>query len=86
MDLRDFLNVQRVLRMMAAEWNCPVWLVKRTIRQVINQSWEKAMSDPKSKLLWENYFPSGKPTPEQYILRLGHAHEKREDVPFFLKE
>ena len=86
MDLHDFFNVQRVFQTMAAEWGCPVWLVKRMIRRVIDQSWEKAMSDPEEKALWDKYFPSGKPTPNQYILRLGHAHENGEDVPFLLGE
>jgi len=85
MDLHDFLNVRRVFRMLAAEWNCPVWVVKRTIRRIINQSWSQAMSDPNEKALWDKYFPNGKPTPDQYILRLGRAHETGEDFPFLLK-
>lgn len=86
MDLHDYLNVRRVFRVMAIQWRCPVWMVKRTIRKIIDLSWEKAMSDPKAKALWDKYFPNGKPTPDQYILRLGHAHEKGEEVPFLLEE
>ena len=82
MDLHDYLNIRRVLRTMAAEWNCPVWVVKATIRRMINNCWDKAMSEPKEKALWETYFPKGKLSPEQYILLLGHAHERGEDVPF----
>lgn len=86
MHLHDFLNVRRVLRMMAAEWGSPVWMVKRTIRQIIDQSWEKSMFDPEAKALWDKYFPNGKPTPDQYILRLGYAYENGEDMPHLLKE
>lgn len=86
MNIHDFLNVRRVFRRMAAEWGCPVWMVKQTIRQLIDQSWEKAMPDPEEKALWDKYFPNGKPTPDQYILRLGHAHENGETVPYLLKD
>lgn len=85
MNLHDYLNVRRVLKTMAAEWGCPVWVVKLTLRRIIDQSWEKAMIDPEAKTLWDTYFPSGKPTPNQYILRLGHAHEKGEDVPYLFQ-
>lgn len=86
MDLRDYLNVRSVFRTMAAQWGCPVWMVKRTLRRTIDQSWEKAMSDPEAKALWDKYFPAGKPTPAQYILRLGHAYEHEENVPYLLKD
>ena len=86
MDLRDFLNVQRVLKVMAREWRCPVWAVRRTIRSNIDQSWEKAKDHPEEKALWDLYFPKGKPKPEEYILWLGHAHENGEQMPFLLKE
>lgn len=44
------------------------------------------MSDPDEKALWDKYFPSGKPTPDRYILMLGHAHERGEEIPVLLKE
>ena len=84
MDLRDHWNIRRVYRAMAAEWGCPIWAVKRIIRRSIDRSWEMAVSDPQAKALWSKYFPKGKPTPDQYILRLGHAHENGEDVPYLL--
>lgn len=86
MDRHDSRNVQRVFRTMAAEWRCPVWMVERIIQQTIDHSWEKAMLDPEAKALWEKYFPNGKPTPDQYILRLGHAHEEGEYMPYLLEE
>ena len=86
MDLHDYLNVRRVLRLMAKKWGCPVWVVKRTVQQIIDRNWENALSDPEEKVLWSKYFPDGKPTTEQYVLRLGHAHERGEDVPFLLKD
>lgn len=86
MGLHDYHNIRRVFRTMAAEWNCPVWMVKRTVRKLIDQSWEKSLSDSNTKALWNTYFPNGKPTPEQYILRLGHAHETGEDIPYLLCE
>lgn len=86
MDLHDYLNVRRVFRTMAAEWGCPVWLIKWMLRRMIDKSWEKAMSDPEEKALWDKYFPCGKPTPVQYILLLGHAHEKGEEIPLLLKK
>ena len=85
MDLHDYLNVQRVLRTMAAEWNCPVKVVKLIIQKAIDESWEKAMSDPEAKVLWAKYFPNGKPSLQQYILRLGRAHETGENIPFLLR-
>lgn len=86
MDLHDYMNIRSILRMMAMEWGCPVWMVKRVIRQTIDRCWEKAMLDPQEKALWDKYFPSGKPTPDQYILRLGHAYETGEAVPYLLKD
>ena len=75
MDLYDYLNVRWVFRAIASEWKCPAWMVKMTIRRMINETWERAMSNPEEKALWDKYFPIGKPSPEQYILLLGHAHE-----------
>lgn len=84
MTLRDYLNVRRVFRTMAAEWGCPVWVVKKTIRCIIDRNWESALSDPETKALWDKYFPNGKPTPDEYVLWLGHAHEKGEEMPYLL--
>ena len=86
MKLHDYLNVRRVLRALATEWKCPVWIVKIIIRGTIQRSWENAMSDHEAKVLWETYFPSGKPSPEQYILRLGHAHETGTEIPVLLQK
>ena len=86
MDLHDSRNVQRVLRTIAAQWRVPVWKVTHIIQQTIDQSWEKAILDSEAKALWDKYFPNGKPTPEEYILRLGHAHEIGENVPYLFNE
>lgn len=86
MDLHDSRNVNRVLRGMAREAGCPVWFIKRMISESIEKSWNVAILDPEQKALWDKYFPNGKPTPEEYILHLGHAHEKGEDVPYLLKD
>ena len=85
MKIREFLNVQRVLRTIAAQWQCPVYQAKRRIQQAIDQSWQMAQSDPGEKAVLDFYFPQGKPTPEQYILKLGRAHEQGEAVPTLLK-
>lgn len=86
MDLHELRNVRRTYRIIAAQWGCPVWMVKRIIQQSIDDSWETALSDPQAKALWDTYFPSGKPTPTQYILRLGRAQETGEEVPFLFNE
>lgn len=86
MDLHDFLNVRRVFRTMAKEWGCPVWMVRRIMRQTIDRSWNQAADNPELKGLWNAYFPDGKPTPDQYILRLGHAYENGEEVPYLLRD
>jgi len=70
--------------MMAREWGCPVWAVKLVIKRGIDQSWEKALHDPEAKALWDTYFPGGKPTANGYILRLGQAYEREEEMPFLL--
>ena len=81
MNLHDYLNVRRVFRSMAAQRGCPVWMVKRIIQHSIDESWEKAKTDPEAKARWDKYFPKGKPSADQYILRLGHAHETGENIP-----
>jgi len=86
MVLRDYLNVRRVFRWMASEWKCPVWVVRVTIRRMINESWERLPSHPEEKARWEKYFPNGKPTPDQFILLLGRAHERGEEIPFLFKK
>lgn len=86
MDLHDYLNIHRVFRTIAEEWNCPVWMAKLIVQQTIDQIWEKAESDPDTKARFDQYFPDGKPTPTQYILRLGHAHESGEELPYFLDD
>ena len=86
MNISNYLNVQRVLRTIATEWGCSVRKVKRTVQRVIDQSWEKAAYDAEAKALLDKYFPSGKPTTEQYILRLGLAHENGENVPYLLND
>ena len=86
MDLHDYLNVRRTFRMLAKQWGCPVWLAKWTVRRHIDQSWEAAREDPEAMQLRNKYFPTGKPTPEQYILRLGHAYERGDEMPYLLKK
>ena len=86
MRLRDFMNVQRVYRTLSAKWGCPIWMVKKMIRHTIEKGWEKAQADSEAKSLWDKYFPLGKPTPNQYIERLGHARENKENIPFFFYE
>ena len=83
MDRKDQRNVQRVLRRMAAEQRVPVWLLKRVIQQGIDQTWEQA--DPEHAALLARYFPEGKPDAEEYILRLGRAHETGEQIPYLLR-
>lgn len=85
MDLHDYLNVRRVLKLLGREWNCPVWLVKLTIQRTLDDTWAKAEADPELAALLDRYFPDGKPSPVGYILRLGHAHETGEEVPYLLK-
>lgn len=84
MNFQDYQNVQRVFRTIAAEWGCPVWMVIEIIQQTIDQSWEKAICNQDVKALWKKYFPNGKPSPEQYVLRLGHAYESGEYIPYLL--
>ena len=86
MNLHDYLNVRRVFRTMANEWGCPVWMVRKIMQQSIDRSWAQAAADPEWKGLWNRFFPAGKPTPSQYILWLGHAYERGEDVPCLLRD
>ena len=85
MDLHDFLNVRRVLKLLAREWGMPVILVKARIQRSLDETWDNAQGEPDAAARLAKYFPEGKPTPEGYILRLGHAYEKGEDVPYLLK-
>lgn len=86
MNAHDRTNVNRVLQHLSREWMQPVWKVIHLIQQSIDRSWEEAMLDADKKALWDRYFPNGKPTPEEYILLLGHAHEENVDIPYLLKE
>ena len=86
MNFHDYLNIRRVYRTLASEFHCPVWALKLMLRRMINRSWEKAMTAPEEKARWDSCFPDGKPTPDQYVLMLGHAYEKGEEAPFLLKE
>jgi len=72
--------------MMAKEWNCPVWLVKRTVQHIINKNWERAQSIPEDKARWDMYFPDGKPTTEQFILQKGRAFERGEEMPMLFRD
>lgn len=85
MDLHDRANVRRVIRQMSRDQRLPEWAVIRTIENAIAAAWDRSRSDPEAAALWEKYFPGGeKPTPEEYICRLGHAHERGEYVPELL--
>ena len=83
--MRDYLNVRRVMRLLAREWGMPVVLVKKRIQQALDEAWERAKEDPEAADRLNKYFPAGKPTPRKYILLLGHAHEQGEDIPYLLK-
>jgi len=85
MNLHDYLNVRRVLKMLGRQWKCPVWVVKLTIQRCLDETWANAQGDPEATELLNKYFPEGKPSPEGYILRLGRAHETGENVPYLLK-
>ena len=43
------------------------------------------MQDPETKVLRNKFFPKGKPTPKQYVLMLGYAHETGDVIPDLLK-
>lgn len=85
MDLHDYLNVRRVLKLLSREWRCPIWTVKLIIQNNLDKTWTNAQGDPELTARLDKYFPNGKPTPEGYILRLGHAHETGEEIPYFLQ-
>lgn len=85
MDLHDFLNVRRVLGILAMQYGCTVREFKERTQKMIDRNWENAQSVPEEKALWDKYFPEGKPTTEQFILCLGQAHEKGEEMPFFFR-
>ena len=84
MDAHERRNVNRVLRTMAREWRCPEWMVRRTIQNAIDQSWESSMQNPEAKAVWCKYFPDGKPTLEEYILFQGRKFENGEEMPTIL--
>ncbi len=86
MDLHDYSNVKRVLRNLSKKWRVPIWKAEQIVQDVIDKTWEKSIYDPKQKTLLDTYFPAGKPTPQQYILRLGQAHERNEYIPLFLED
>ena len=86
MDLHEFRNVQRVLRVLAREWGCPVWMARWIIQEKIDCNWEAMQSAPEAKALWEKHFPDGKPTTEQYIGWLGKAHETGKEAPYLLMD
>lgn len=81
MDICESRNVHRVFQALSAQWGCPIWLVKRFIKFNIDESYENAKFDPEAQVRWDTYFPNGKPTPDQYVLRLGKAYENGEDIP-----
>jgi len=84
MDSHDRRNIQRVIRLLARDWHCPTWRVNLIIQQLIDKNWEISMLYPERKALWNQYFPGGKPTVEEYILWLGRAHERNETMPYLL--
>lgn len=86
MTLHDYRNVRRTFRMLAAMWDCPVWAVKGLLRRIIDECWTRDQSNPEARDLWKQYFPEGKPTPTQYILRLGRAKETGEQIPYLLRD
>ena len=84
-DQHDQRNIQRILKGIAAAQGVPVWVIRFTIRKAIAGAWERSRSDPEAAALWEQYFPGGRqPTVDEYILRLGRAHERGEEVPYLL--
>ena len=86
MEYCDYQNVQNILRVLAEAWECPVQAVKEVIQKLIDESWEAAILIPEKRRVWDQHFPDGKPTAEQYILWLGKAHERGEEVPYLLGE
>lgn len=86
MDLHDYRNVRRVLSTVAKDWGCSVRTAKYVLGCCIEKNWEKSRSDLERKALWDQYFPDGKPTPEQYILWMGYAHERGETIPYLFTD
>lgn len=86
MDFHERTNLNRVLRTISKEMGVPVWMAKRVIQECIDKSWEKALTNPEEKARWDNYFPAGKPTAEDYILLLGRAKENNEFIPYLFSD
>ena len=83
MDARERRNVKRAMRLIGKDFNLPEWKVPQFLQQFIDHSWARAEVDPAHKALLDQYFPGGKPTPEEYILLLGRAEERGEKLPYF---
>lgn len=84
--IRDQIRIRRVLHRMASQWGCPVWLVWFTVWHGIDTSWRSIRTDPEARMLWDRYFPGGKPAPGQYILRLWDAADRGEEVPLLFRD
>ena len=82
----DDSKIQNMYQIITEKTGQPEWLVGIILCYGIERSWEIAEQDLELKILWEKYFPKGKPTPEEYLLWLAQAQESGEDIPFLLRE
>lgn len=85
MTLKEKTKAQQILKVLAAKDGVPVWYVRRSIQETIDDAWARAQQDPDLKATWTTYFPSGqKPTPEEFIVHLGRRISAGEDPPYLL--
>ena len=73
------------IRLAAAQFGKTEAEFRSVMRKSLDDTWEKSRSDPELKIIWDFYFPNGKPSVEEFFVHLatvsGYGEENSENDP-----
>lgn len=67
MKLRDKIRARQTIRTTARRFGISPAQSRADMQQAIDVGWERSQNDPEAKAYWQQLFPAGKPTVEEFI-------------------
>lgn len=78
MTLNEWIRVQNMISWLAKREGCSPAEIRSEIQKSIDAAWDNSRDDTEVKARWAQLFPAGKPTLEQFVVRIAD-HLSQED-------
>ena len=72
MKWNDKIRAKKTIRATSRHFGVSPAQSRAEMQQAIDIGWERSQNDPAAKAYWQQLFPAGKPTVEEFIAVLGN--------------